>query len=134
MASTSNTRMLHVQDAVSPEEVISLHPITNDMEDQITSARAAISNVLSGIDNRMIVVSGPCSIHNKESALEYARWLKDMQSKHDQLLLVMRVYFEKPRTTVGWKGLVKDPHLDGSCDVNTGLKLARQIMWEIANM
>ncbi|MDR2991848.1 MAG: 3-deoxy-7-phosphoheptulonate synthase, partial [Burkholderiaceae bacterium] len=101
----------------------------------VADSRAAISRVLHGQDDRLIVVVGPCSIHEREQALEYARKLKAEADRHRQdLLVVMRVYFEKPRTTVGWKGYINDPRMDGSYAINEGLRLARQLMLEIAQI
>jgi 3-deoxy-7-phosphoheptulonate synthase len=101
----------------------------------VADSRAAISRVLHGQDDRLIVVVGPCSIHEREQALEYARKLKAEADRHRQdLLVVMRVYFEKPRTTVGWKGYINDPRMDGSYAINEGLRLARQLMLAVAQI
>jgi 3-deoxy-7-phosphoheptulonate synthase len=98
----------------------------------VASSRAAISRVLNGQDDRLIVVVGPCSIHDHDQALAYAQLLKTQaDALGDALLVVMRVYFEKPRTTVGWKGYINDPHLDGSFAINQGLELARQLLLDV---
>ena len=98
----------------------------------VESSRAAISAVLHGKDDRLVVVVGPCSIHDHEQALTYARLLKAEADRHaGELLVVMRTYFEKPRTTVGWKGYINDPHLDGSFAINEGLELARQLLLDV---
>jgi 3-deoxy-7-phosphoheptulonate synthase len=98
----------------------------------VERSRAAISRVLHGQDDRLIVVVGPCSIHDHDQAMEYARALKaQADALQDDLLVVMRVYFEKPRTTVGWKGYINDPHLDGSFAINEGLELARQLLLDV---
>jgi hypothetical protein len=98
----------------------------------VERSRAAISRVLHGADDRLIVVVGPCSIHDHDQAMEYARALKEQaDALQDDLLIVMRVYFEKPRTTVGWKGYINDPHLDGSFAINEGLELARQLLLDV---
>ena len=95
-------------------------------------ARGQIHDVLRGADDRLVVVVGPCSIHDPDAALDYARRLKPLADElcHD-LVIVMRVYFEKPRTTVGWKGLINDPHMNESFDINEGLRLARKLLLEI---
>ena len=98
----------------------------------VESSRAALSRVLHGQDDRLIVVVGPCSIHDHDQAMAYARLLKaQADALKDELLIVMRVYFEKPRTTVGWKGYINDPHLDGSFAINEGLELARQLLLDV---
>ena len=97
--------------------------------------RAALSRVLHGQDDRLIVVVGPCSIHDHDQAMEYARALKAQADLlGDDLLIVMRVYFEKPRTTVGWKGYINDPHLDGSFAINEGLEMARRLLLELLDL
>lgn len=101
----------------------------------VERSRRAIADVVHGRDPRLLVVVGPCSIHDLDQALEYARRLRDFAPEVErELLLVMRVYFEKPRTTVGWKGFINDPYLDGSYHVNEGLRLARQLLLEIARL
>lgn len=99
------------------------------------AARAQIHNVLHSNDDRLVVVCGPCSIHDVKAAKEYAERLLVLKDKYaDELVLVMRVYFEKPRTTIGWKGLINDPHLDGSFKINEGLRIARQLLLDLNNM
>ncbi|MEY2935662.1 MAG: 3-deoxy-D-arabino-heptulosonate-7-phosphate synthase, phenylalanine repressible [Pseudomonadota bacterium] len=101
----------------------------------IESARAQASELVQSRDDRLLCVVGPCSIHEPESALEYAARLAPLARRHaSELLIVMRVYLEKPRSTVGWKGLISDPHLDGRCDIGHGLCLARELMTQIANL
>jgi 3-deoxy-7-phosphoheptulonate synthase len=101
----------------------------------VESSRAALSRVLHGQDDRLIVVVGPCSIHDHDQAMAYARLLKaQADALKDELLVVMRVYFEKPRTTVGWKGYINDPHLDGSFAINEGLELARQLLLDVLDV
>ena len=98
----------------------------------VVNGRGAVQRILRGEDHRLLVVVGPCSIHDPKSALEYAVRLRGIREEvADQLQLVMRVYFEKPRTTIGWKGLINDPHLDGSYDVDTGIRTARKLLLEI---
>jgi len=118
---------------ISPRDVKARQPLGARAAEVVLEARRAIRDVLHGRDrDRLLVVVGPCSIHDPDAALDYARRLARVAaSVRDRLIVVMRTYFEKPRTTVGWKGLINDPHLDGSCDVATGLQLARRILLEI---
>ena len=103
--------------------------------DTVVSARSAISNVLDGKDDRVIAIVGPCSIHDPDAAIVYAKKLIKVAEQHaGDLVVVMRVYFEKPRTTVGWKGLINDPDLDGSCDIQKGLEKARRLLVAINEM
>ncbi len=107
-------------------------PLLPSHADVVMKGRAEIAEILNGIDDRLLVVVGPCSVHDVDAALEYARRLAGPASVlADDLCVVMRVYFEKPRTTTGWKGLINDPDLDGSGDVNTGLRLARELLLEV---
>ncbi len=118
---------------ISPREVKAQQPLTSRAAAVVLDTRRAIRDLLHGRDrDRLLVVVGPCSIHDAEAALDYARRLvKIAEATRDRLIIVMRTYFEKPRTTVGWKGLINDPHLDGSCDIASGLQLARRILLEI---
>jgi 3-deoxy-7-phosphoheptulonate synthase len=101
----------------------------------VTQAREEVKQILAGTDRRLIIVVGPCSIHHRESGLEYARKLKTLADQvAGRMLLIMRVYFEKPRTTVGWKGLINDPHLNDTFDIATGLRMARGILVEVAEL
>ncbi|UJF18076.1 3-deoxy-7-phosphoheptulonate synthase [Vibrio sp. SS-MA-C1-2] len=113
----------------TPAELEAAYPITEEIAKHIASARLQIEKILSGDDNRLLVVVGPCSIHDTDAALDYAAELIKLQEKYkDQLLIVMRTYFEKPRTVVGWKGLISDPNLDNSCDLSKGLHKARELL------
>lgn len=117
----------------TPAELRSSLPLDTALRSRITAQRQAVRAILDGRDERMLVVVGPCSIHDPKAALEYAARLAALAERvEDRLLLVMRVYVEKPRTTVGWKGLAYDPHLDGSDDMAHGLALSRQLMRDIA--
>ena len=132
---TDNTRIVEKLEIVPPIDLLETLPITNNVSSLVYGTRNQISSILHGKDDRVLVVCGPCSIHDPESAREYARKLKE---QHDalskNLLIVMRVYFEKPRTTVGWKGLINDPDLNESYDVNKGIHLARSLLLEFGNM
>lgn len=111
------------------------YPITPEIKQHVRSGRQQATNIIAGIDDRLLVIVGPCSIHDTAAALEYARRLKVVADKHkDDLLVVMRVYFEKPRTTVGWKGLINDPNLDGTFHINKGLKIGRKLLLDINEM
>ena len=132
---TDNTRIIERHDLITPIELIEKYPISNDVAKLIYGTRNEISNILHGKDDRLLIVCGPCSIHDEKSALEYAEKLKSENFKHQEnLLIVMRVYFEKPRTTVGWKGLINDPDLNNSFDANKGLELARSILKKISEI
>jgi 3-deoxy-7-phosphoheptulonate synthase len=110
-------------------------PLSTDGERTVTDAREAIAKSLRGDDDRLVVVCGPCSIHDVQAARDYARLLKVQADRfRDDLILVMRVYFEKPRTTVGWKGLINDPDLDGTFQINKGLRLARRLLVDLADL
>lgn len=114
---------------VMPKALKAVHPLSESNKAFIAKSRAEISDIIHKKDPRLLVISGPCSIHDIVAAKEYALKLKQLQqSCKDTILLVMRVYFEKPRTTVGWKGLINDPHLDGSFDIETGLLQARELL------
>lgn len=126
---TDDTRILGMQEIISPEQLHKDLPITDTAAETTASTRNAIHKVLHGEDDRLLVVIGPCSIHDTTAALGYAAHLKPyINSLSDDLIIVMRVYFEKPRTTVGWKGLINDPNLDNSFDINKGVHLARELL------
>jgi 3-deoxy-7-phosphoheptulonate synthase len=117
----------------SPAALKNQLPLTNMVADEVMNARQTIKNILDGKDHRLLVVVGPCSIHDVQAALEYGRKLKQLSEKlQDTLYLVMRVYFEKPRTTIGWKGLINDPHMDDSFDIETGLQRGRKLLLDLA--
>ena len=127
-----DTRIGAVRPLVTPALLQEWLPAPPAAEALVETSRAAISRILRGADDRLIVVVGPCSIHDHDEALAYARQLREQALAHmDALLVVMRVYFEKPRTTVGWKGYINDPHLDGSFAINEGLELARALLLDV---
>ncbi len=129
---TSNVHVTRFDPLVSPAELLAELPISRDVANVVLEARQTIARILSGDDRRLMVIVGPCSIHDPNAALEYARRLAALHRElEDVLYLVMRVYFEKPRTTVGWKGLISDPHLDGTRDMVTGLRIARQLLLDV---
>ena len=130
--STYNININSIESIYSPLDIKSELSIDEDVSNQIISWRETVSNIISGKDNRIILIVGPCSIHDPKAALEYANFLLEMKKKFkNEIFILMRVYFEKPRTTVGWKGLINDPNLDDSYDVNKGLRAARKILLEI---
>ena len=132
---TDDLRIRALQPLISPADLIEALPCDAAMSETVAGARAACHAILHGDDDRLIVVVGPCSIHDPVAALEYAGRLRALRDTHgDALELVMRVYFEKPRTTIGWKGLINDPDLDGSFRIDTGLRTARNLLREIAAM
>jgi 3-deoxy-7-phosphoheptulonate synthase len=132
------TQDLHVKEIVpllSPRALKALSPVPEAVNDAVAQARERVVRILRQDDPRLLVVIGPCSIHDHQSALEYATRLSRLQQEvADRMEIVMRVYFEKPRTTIGWKGLINDPHLDGSQDIEAGLKIARKLLLEIAGL
>ncbi len=132
------TQDLHVREVVRllpPGALKQEMPLSEPASQTVYEGREAVARILRGADSRMLAVVGPCSIHDVEGALEYARRLNRLrQELADRCCMVMRVYFEKPRTTVGWKGLINDPHLDGTHDIETGMKKARRLLLAIAEM
>ena len=129
---TDDTRIRAVRPLITPALLQEWLPAPEAAEALVAQSRTAISRVLHGKDDRLVVVVGPCSIHDHDQALDYARQLKQQaDALQDDLLVVMRVYFEKPRTTVGWTGYINDPHLDGSFAINEGLELARQLLLDV---
>ncbi|MDX8388632.1 MAG: 3-deoxy-7-phosphoheptulonate synthase [Ghiorsea sp.] len=131
---TDDLRITGLREVSSPLEIHSEFPITDAAAETIFETRQAIHRILTGEDDRLLVIVGPCSIHDTRAALEYAELVKQARETHSKdLLIVMRVYFEKPRTTVGWKGLINDPHLDDSFAINDGIRKARGLLLDINN-
>ena len=129
---TDDLRIRDIRELITPEDLMREHPCTEQVSATVTAARQSLHRILHGQDDRLAVVIGPCSIHDIDSALEYARRLAEQRERlKGALEIIMRVYFEKPRTTVGWKGLINDPGLDGSFQINRGLKLARGLLLDI---
>lgn len=132
---TDDLRIKNITEVQAPRELHEKHPLTEKAAQTVYDTRQQIHNILVGRDDRLLVVIGPCSIHDPAAARDYAAQLKSQIEKHkENLLIVMRVYFEKPRTTVGWKGLINDPDLNGSFEINKGLGLARALLSDINNM
>lgn len=138
MNTVSTTDDLHIAElrpllppAILMEEI----PVSEQASTMISQSRQQVRNALNGSDNRLLVVLGPCSIHDTEAGLEYAQRLRDVMPRYEtELTLVMRVYFEKPRTTVGWKGLINDPGIDGSFKINDGLRIARKFLHDVVEL
>jgi 3-deoxy-7-phosphoheptulonate synthase len=129
---TDDLRIREIKELSPPAHLIREFPCTEEIGQVVFAARSALHAILHGMDDRLIVVIGPCSIHDPRAAMEYARRLKvERERLRADLEIVMRVYFEKPRTTVGWKGLINDPDLDGSFRINHGLRVARELLMEI---
>ena len=133
--STDNTRIIDRRKVPAPYELVNKFPINDEIAKLVYGTRNEISQILHGKDDRLFVVVGPCSIHDPESAIEYATKLAKQNSKlKENLLIIMRVYFEKPRTTVGWKGLINDPDINETYDIAKGVEMARKLLIEIANL
>ena len=130
---TDDQRIKDVTPLPPPEHLIKFFPIAGTpVEKLVGDTRQRVRDILQGRDDRLLVVIGPCSIHDPDAALAYAKLLKEQRERHAGTLeVVMRVYFEKPRTTVGWKGLINDPYLDGSYRIHEGLRIARQLLVDI---
>ena len=132
---TDNLRITSSAPMVAPNVLMSKFPLSEQGSTNVFKTRQAIKDVLEGRDNRLMVIVGPCSIHDSKSAREYAQRLIELrETLKEELLIVMRVYFEKPRTTIGWKGLINDPDLDESFNIDKGLKIARHLLTDLADM
>ena len=134
-SSTNNCRVTKLRPLLPPACLLEEKPLTLSAETTVTAARDAIADILSGKDDRLVVIVGPCSVHDVDAAIAYAKELKKLALEFkDELLVIMRVYFEKPRTSIGWKGLINDPNLNGTFNINLGLRLARQLLLDINEM
>jgi len=132
---TDDLRISGLQEVLAPEELHREYPINDAASDTVYHARQTIHEILHDKNDRLLVIVGPCSIHDPKAGREYAARLKPLlEELGEDLCIVMRIYFEKPRTTVGWKGLINDPHLDDSFNINHGLRLARSLLLDIAEM
>lgn len=133
LQSIDDLRIQAMKKLLSPEQLLGEYPLSETGSETVFNARTGIQNILRGDDDRLLIIAGPCSIHDTKAALEYAdRLAGPMAALKDDLLIVMRVYFEKPRTTVGWKGLINDPFLDDSFQINEGLRTARNLLLQLA--
>ena len=132
---TRDVHLVRTEPLATPAELIQQFPVTREIERTVIDGREHVQRVLDGEDDRLMIVVGPCSIHDPDAAIEYAARLKDLAGRvSDRLLVVMRVYFEKPRTTIGWKGLIYDPNLNDSFDIGSGLRRARALLLQIGGM
>jgi 3-deoxy-7-phosphoheptulonate synthase len=135
MAPTSNIRVREMRRLISPRALRKQLPLSDAAHSTVVAGRDAVTRIIRGEDSRLLLVVGPCSIHEAKSALEYAKRLNAIRTDlADTFEIVMRVYFEKPRTTIGWKGMISDPHLDGSEDIEAGLTTARSLLLQISEM
>ncbi len=132
---TDDLRIRGVSEVLAPEKIHQQFPGSDNAWQTVQNTRTEIHNILSGQDDRLVIIIGPCSIHDVDAAKEYAQLIKTAREKlQDDLLIIMRVYFEKPRTTVGWKGLINDPQLDGSFEINKGLGIARELLVQVNDL
>ncbi|MGA7979306.1 MAG: 3-deoxy-7-phosphoheptulonate synthase AroG [Chromatiaceae bacterium] len=132
---TDDLRIRDIKQVAPPRSLQEEFPLSDTAAETVYNARREIKRILHGEDDRLLVVVGPCSVHDPQAAMEYASRLAGVRDElRDDLMIVMRVYFEKPRTTVGWKGLINDPDLDGSFEINKGLRLARKLLLDLAEM
>ena len=132
MNRTDELRTARIDNLVTPAELAQRHPVSSSVARHVTDSRRRIEKILNGEDARLLVIVGPCSIHDLDAAMEYATRLQALREKHQaRLEIVMRTYFEKPRTVVGWKGLISDPDLNGSYRVNHGIELARKLLLQV---
>lgn len=132
MEATQDLHIKSIRKLITPAELKQQIPMTEAANDTVVTARNTVKKIMAGGDDRFIIITGPCSIHDPEIAYDYARRLKPLIDKYDdKLVILMRVYFEKPRTTVGWRGLINDPGLDGTRDVEKGIALGREILMKI---
>ncbi len=130
---TDDLRIDQLKPLIPPAILIEEYPITDHASETVAQARRSIAECVRGKEDRLVVVVGPCSIHDEAAAVEYAQLLREQAERlGDDLLIVMRVYFEKPRTSIGWKGLINDPDMDGSFHINKGLKIARRLLLNLA--
>ncbi|MDN6449095.1 MAG: 3-deoxy-7-phosphoheptulonate synthase, partial [Enterobacterales bacterium] len=132
MHKTDELRTARIDTLVTPEELAQQLPVGSTVAENVTASRKRIERILSGDDKRLLVIVGPCSIHDIDAAVDYAQRLATMRDKYqNRLEIVMRTYFEKPRTVIGWKGLISDPDLNGSYRVNHGIRLARELLLKV---
>ncbi len=135
MYKTQDLHVVENRPLLAPNQLLKKLPLTETAAALVTETRDRIRNIMHNEDHRLLVIVGPCSVHDVDAAYDYAQKLVKLRERFsDQLEIVMRVYFEKPRTSIGWKGLINDPHLDGSYDINEGLRLARKLLLDIAEL
>ncbi|MCF6207592.1 MAG: 3-deoxy-7-phosphoheptulonate synthase, partial [Sulfurovum sp.] len=131
----NNLHIRQISPLLSPGELKNKYPTTEKTNSLVSESREAIKRILKREDSRFMAIVGPCSIHNRDAALEYAEKLKVLSEKvKDQIFIVMRIYFEKPRTTVGWRGMILDPDMDGTYDIEKGIEIARRLLKDICEI
>ena len=131
---TDNININNMKKVISPKDLVKWLELDKQTAEKVVMWRNITSDIIHKKDNRILTVVWPCSIHNTKEALDYAKKLKTLELKYPNLFIVMRTYFEKPRTTIGWKGLINDPHLNGSFDIEEWLKKARELLVDISNI
>jgi len=135
MRRIQDVHVLAAEPLIAPRLLKEQMPVDEGIARTVVESRETICRILAGRDRRMLCIVGPCSIHDPDAALDYARRLARLKdATSDRLYIMMRVYFDKPRTTVGWKGLINDPHMDDTCDMREGLRIARRLLVEINRM
>lgn len=135
MRQIQDVHVLATEPLIAPNRLKTEMPVDEGIARTVVEVRDTIRSIIVGRDRRMLCIVGPCSIHDPDAAIDYARRLAKLKDAvADQLYVIMRVYFEKPRTTVGWKGLINDPHMDDSCDMREGLRIARRLLLDINRM
>jgi len=135
MNTIDDVRITGITELLHPQQLMERLPVSDVARATVVNARNEVSSILKGEDDRLVVVVGPCSIHDPKAAIEYAEKLVEMKKAHEgELCIIMRVYFEKPRTTIGWKGLINDPDMDNSFNINKGVEMARSLLLEINNL
>lgn len=135
MYKTQDLHVVENRPLLAPNQLLAKLPLTETAAALVTETRDRIRNIMHNEDHRLLVIVGPCSVHDVDAAYDYAQKLIKLRERFsDQLEIVMRVYFEKPRTSIGWKGLINDPHLDGSYDINEGLRLARKLLLDLSEL
>ena len=135
MHKTIDIRIKSLEPLISPAQLSSALPVSDELVDFIAQSRTVVNDIIKGRDTRLLGIVGPCSIHDPDAALEYAEKLKKLSEEvSDKMYLVMRTYFEKPRTIGGWKGLIIDPMLDGSYDIQKGISIARKLLIDITSI
>ncbi|MDC7125318.1 MAG: 3-deoxy-7-phosphoheptulonate synthase [Spirochaetales bacterium] len=135
MKQTNNLRIITSEHAITPKDLRTEYPVTETSSETVFHSRNAVMDIIEGRDDRFLAIVGPCSIHDEDLAIDYAQRLNELRLKYeDRLYIMMRVYFEKPRTTVGWRGMLIDPDMDGSYNINKGLQYARRILSKITDM
>ncbi|AQT68403.1 Phospho-2-dehydro-3-deoxyheptonate aldolase, Tyr-sensitive [Anaerohalosphaera lusitana] len=135
MEHTDNLNIVQFKPLITPDQLKAQHPVTEQTLKSVAQSRHAVQRILRGEDKRRMVITGPCSLHDEKATIDYAQRLKKLQQDcADEILIIMRAYFEKPRTTIGWKGMLYDPHLDGSYDIEFGITQSRKLLCDIAEI